>query len=218
MKVLCCAYRDWANKIYAHLEGRFSDITFIKVDSMEFDYSCIDQIKPDLILWYGWSKIIPNQILNKYYSVMLHPSLLPLYRGGSPIQNQIINGETVSAVTLFKMDEGIDTGDIIYQKPFDLDGDLEDILTRITDIGYSLTCEMLKNFPNLNLTKQNNLNSSFFKRRNPSQSEITLQELSGSNAKKIYNKIRALQDPYPNAFLRFSDGSKLFLTKSHYER
>jgi len=185
---------------------------------MEFDYSCIDQIKPDLILWYGWSKIIPNEILNKYYSVMLHPSPLPLYRGGSPIQNQIINGETVSAVTLFKMDEGIDTGDIIYQKPFDLDGDLEDILARIIDVGLSLTYEMLKNFPNLNLTKQDNLNSSFFKRRNPSQSEITLQELSGSNAKNIYNKIRALQDPYPNAFLRFSDGSKLFLTKSHYEK
>ena len=49
---------------------------------------------------------------------MLHPSPLPKYRGGSPIQNQIINGESKSAVTLFKINNKIDQGDIIYQKEF----------------------------------------------------------------------------------------------------
>ena len=77
---------------------------------------------------------------------------------------------------------------------------------------------MIADFPNLTLKKQNNSICSSFKRRTPKQSEITFEELSRSNAKDIYNKIRALQDPYPNAFLRFKDGSKLYLTKSHYEK
>lgn len=218
MKILCCTYRDWANKIYHSLEQKFTDKTFIKINSMDFDYGHIETIKPDLILWYGWSKIIPNTLLKKYYSVMLHPSPLPLYRGGSPIQNQIINGEEVSAVTLFKMNEGIDTGDIISQVPLSLKGDLEEIFARITDLGINQTRKMILDFPNLKLKKQNNCISSLFKRRTPSQSEITFEELSRSNAKDIYNKIRALQDPYPNAFLRFKDGSKLYLTKSHYEK
>ena len=218
MKILCCTYRDWANKIYHSLEQKFTDKTFIKINSMDFDYGHIETIKPDLILWYGWSKIIPNALLKKYYSVMLHPSPLPLYRGGSPIQNQIINGEEVSAVTLFKMNEGIDTGDIISQVPLSLKGDLEEIFARITDLGTNQTRKMILDFPNLKLKKQNNCISSLFKRRTPSQSEITFEELSRSNAKDIYNKIRALQDPYPNAFLRFKDGSKLYLTKSHYEK
>lgn len=218
MKILCCTYRDWANKIYHSLEQKFVDKTFIKINSMDFDYSHIETIKPDLILWYGWSKIIPNTLLKKYYSVMLHPSPLPLYRGGSPIQNQIINGEQVSAVTLFKMDEGIDTGDIISQVPLCLKGDLEEIFARITELGTNQTRKMIADFPNLKLKKQNNSICSSFKRRTPKQSEITFEELSRSNAKDIYNKIRALQDPYPNAFLRFKDGSKLYLTKSHYEK
>ena len=123
---------------------------------MDFDYGHIGTIKPDLILWYGWSKIIPNTVLKKYYSVMLHPSPLPLYRGGSPIQNQIINGEEVSAVTLFKMDEGIDTGDIISQLPLSLKGDLEEIFARITELGTNQTRKMIADFPNLTLKKQNN--------------------------------------------------------------
>lgn len=218
MKILCCTYRDWANKIYHSLEQKLTDKTFIKINSMEFDYGHIETIKPNLILWYGWSKIIPKALLKKYYSVMLHPSPLPLYRGGSPIQNQIINGEEVSAVTLFKMDEGIDTGDIISQVPLSLKGDLQEIFARIVQLGTNQTRKMITDFPNLKLKKQDNSISSSFKRRTPSQSEITFEELSRSNAKDIYNKIRALQDPYPNAFLRFKDGSKLYLTKSYYEK
>ena len=49
---------------------------------------------------------------------MLHPSPLPKFRGGSPIQNQIIRGEKISAVTIFKINKIIDGGDIYFQKNF----------------------------------------------------------------------------------------------------
>ena len=175
MKILCCTYRDWANKIYHSLEQKLTDKTFIKINSMEFDYGHIETIKPDLILWYGWSKIIPKALLKKYYSVMLHPSPLPLYRGGSPIQNQIINGEEVSAVTLFKMDEGIDTGDIISQVPLSLKGDLQEIFARIVQLGTNQTRKMITDFPNLKLKKQDNsISSSFIIKLEPCKTLIQM--------------------------------------------
>jgi len=217
MKIVCCTYRDWAKKIYDFLESHFSqEHEFIRINSKkEYDQLNLTKENPDLILWYGWSWIIPKDILNKYYCVMLHPSPLPKYRGGSPIQNQIINGETTSAVTLFKIDEGIDTGDIIYQKSFLLKGDLKDVFNFITNIGIKLSVKMLNNFHNLKLIPQNNNNSTYFKRRTPNQSEITIKEIRDYTAEDLYNKIRALQDPYPNAFIRCKDGTKLYLTKAH---
>ena len=216
MKIICCTYRDWAKEIYRFLEYHFQEHDFIMVNSKEeLSYSDIMCENPDLILWYGWSWIIPESILDKYYSVMLHPSPLPKYRGGSPIQNQIINGETKSAVTLFKMDKGIDTGDIIAQKEFLLQGDISDIFQYITSIGINLSVNMIENFSTLKLTPQDNSKATYFKRRTPKQSEITIEEINNSSSLDLHNKIRALQYPYPNAFIKCKDGSKLYLTKSH---
>jgi len=216
MKILCCTYREWAKNIYDNLENELSSHQFIRINSKEeYENTNIDLISPDVILWYGWSWIIPNSILTKYYSIMLHPSPLPKYRGGSPIQNQIINGETRSAVTLFKMDEGVDTGDVIFQKSFPMEGGLDEIFNYIIQIGTNLSINMFNNFLNLKLKPQDNSNSTYFKRRTPCQSEITIEEIQTSTPKKLYNKIRALQHPYPNAFIKCKDGKKLYLTNSH---
>jgi len=216
MKIICCTHREWAKEIYKSLKCRLSEHDFILFNSKEeFSESRIYNEKPDLILWYGWSWMVSEDILTKYYSVMLHPSPLPKYRGGSPIQNQIINGEEKSAVTLFKMNEGVDKGDIIYQKPFSLSGDLCEVLSRISAIGTDLSIKMIKNFKNLQLVRQNSSKSTYFKRRCPEQSEITLEHLKKHTAGQLHNKIRALQSPYPNAFIKCSDGSKLYLVKSH---
>jgi methionyl-tRNA formyltransferase len=220
MKIVCCTYRDWAKKIYVNIKKEYVNHKFLMVNSKEeLIIEKIINFNPDLILWYGWSWIIKNNFLTDYFSVMLHPSPLPKYRGGSPIQNQIINGESESAVTLFKMDEGIDTGNILYQEEFSLEGDLNNIFDRIIILGTKLTKNLILDFsPNLKGIKQDNLKSSYYKRRTPSQSEITLKDLEEGTAKKFYNKIRGLQDPYPNAYIKFKDGSKLYLTKSYYDK
>ena len=82
----------------------FSDIDFKIICSKQtYNENIIHEYVPDMILWYGWSWIISEKIIENYFCVMLHPSPLPKYRGGSPIQNQIIRGEKYSKVTLFKM-------------------------------------------------------------------------------------------------------------------
>ena len=62
------------------------------------------------------------------------------------------------------------------------------------------------------------MQSTFFKRRTPDQSEITLKDFKTHSAKDLHNKIRALQDPYPNAFIKCADGKKLYLKLSEYEK
>lgn len=71
----------------------------------------------DLIVVVAYGKILPPTILSstKYGCVNVHASLLPKFRGASPIQSAILEGETVTGVTTMQMDEGVDTGDILMQ-------------------------------------------------------------------------------------------------------
>jgi methionyl-tRNA formyltransferase len=140
---------------------------------------------------------------------MLHPSPLPKYRGGSPLQNQIIRGETKSAVTIFLMDEGIDTGPIAKQKELDLSDTLNDIFERISVIGLQLTLEIVRE--GLRVHEQDEEQASYFSRRKPEDSEITIDELTSQSSLYLYNKIRMLQDPYPNPYIVTSDGKKLII-------
>ncbi len=214
-KILCITYRSWATEIYNSLFRSFPNHDFkIINDKSDFNESIIYEFNPDIILWYGWSWIVPDKILEKYTSLCLHPSPLPKYRGGSPIQNQIINGEEYSAVTIFKMAKGLDDGDIISQSTFSLEGDITEIFKRISDIGFASTYDIIdKGF---SLKEQDHKQATIFKRRKPSDSEITIDEIKNNTAEYLYNKIRMLTDPYPNAYIKCKDGTKLFLTKSYY--
>ncbi len=205
MKVCCVGYRDWALKIYSSLENEFD--TLVIRSKKEYSEEIIRKYNPDYVLFYGWSWIIDKKLLEDYTCIMLHPSPLPKYRGGSPIQNQIINGEKDSAVSLFIMDQGIDTGDLIAQEYLFLEGQLSDILDRIIQIGIRLTLNFLKNgFTRL---RQDENQATFFPRRRPSENEITIEELLKKNGEYLYNKIRMLQDPYPNSYIKTADGKKL---------
>ena len=214
MNIVCIGYRDWALEIYKSLPQLHPNKNFIILNNPP-NLDLLPLMNPDLILWYGWSDIISSSYLDNYNSIMLHPSPLPKYRGGSPIQNQIINGETISSVTLFKMDQDIDTGGIIEQKEFSLEGNLNDILNRIINLGITLTNNLINNYPDIILLPQDDNESSYFKRRKPFQSEITIEEIENTTAKKLYNKIRALQDPYPNAYITCKNNTKLYITHSH---
>ena len=215
-KILCITYRSWATEIYNSLMRALPSHDFkIITNKFDFDESIIDEFNPDIILWYGWSWIVPDRILDKYTSLCLHPSPLPKYRGGSPIQNQIINGEKISAVTIFKMGKGLDDGDIISQSIFSLEGDIKDIFKRMSDLGFSSTFDIItKGFF---LREQDHKQATLCKRRKLSDSEITINEIKNNTAEYLHNKIRMLTDPYPNAYIKCKDGSKLYLIKSYYK-
>jgi methionyl-tRNA formyltransferase len=209
-KILCVGYREWALNIYNKIAQNYNDgdVTIIASHD-EYNDFFVKEYNPDFILFYGWSWMVSEDIISNYKCIMLHPSKLPKYRGGSPIQNQIIRGVKKSAVTLFIMNENMDSGNIVFQESMSLSGSIDDIFNRIERLGYKGTKQFLDN--PINGFKQIEGDATYFKRRTKQQSEITLKELKEQPAIYIYNKIRMLQDPYPNAFFKSKDGVKIAL-------
>ena len=147
IKIVYCGYRKWSFDILKNLadaqnkhnfkisciitsKEKESNFTFPGIKTFEINppdigkgrvYEKLKLLNPDLFLFYGWSWMVPKNILALAKCVCLHPSPLPRYRGGSPLQHQIINGERKSAVTLFYIGEALDSCDILIKKPFSLD-------------------------------------------------------------------------------------------------
>ncbi len=94
-------------------------------DTLAKHFTLVDSLSDaDLVVVAAYGKILTKSELNspKYGCINIHPSLLPKYRGPSPIQATILNGDVVSGITVIKMDEEIDHGPIIYQDQFALSG------------------------------------------------------------------------------------------------
>ncbi len=83
----------------------------------------IKALAPDLIVETAYGQYIPKEIIDipKYGIINVHPSLLPKYRGATPINQAILNGDTVTGVTTMQVDEGMDTGDIILSDEIEID-------------------------------------------------------------------------------------------------
>lgn len=215
MRIVCIGYRDWALRIYSRLQHSVEHEVIIVKSDKKLDYGLLYSLGPDLVLFYGWSWTIPVEILKQFKCLMLHPSDLPKFRGGSPIQNQILSGVNKSKITIFQMTEEIDAGPIIIQKPIDLSGSMIEIFTQMENLGLEATLAFLAD--GITYTQQNDDQATYHKRRTPAESEITWDEFKTSSARQIHDKIRSLQDPYPNAFIRMADGSKLILKQSQVE-
>ena len=165
--------------------------------------------KPEIIFFPDWSWIIPNEIISNYKCICFHESNLPKFRGGSPIQNQIIRGVTKTKTTAFIMNEKIDAGDIILQKNLSLEGSIQEIFSRMAENDYSLILKIING--KYRRKKQSGKPTSY-SRRKPKDSE--LKSLNHSK-NYLYNFIRMLEDPYPNAFIRIGK-QKLIFKKAIY--
>ena len=89
------------------------------------EYEYILNKKPDVIITAAYGQIVPKQMLiyPDYGCINVHGSLLPKYRGASPIQSAIMNGDKITGITLMYMEEGLDTGNIIHAKEIPIEDD-----------------------------------------------------------------------------------------------
>ena len=126
------------------------DIPVFQPNSLRNDesFEMIKSCAPDLIVVVAYGKILPKRVLElpKYGCINVHASLLPKYRGAAPIQWAVINGEKVSGVTTMRMDEGLDTGDMILKEevtlaPDETGGSLFD---RLAEVGAKLAVQTLQ--------------------------------------------------------------------------
>ena len=206
MKIYCVGYRSWALNIYKILKKNTNHKFKVK-NKKKISIKEINKFNPSYILFYGWSDKVPYFLTKKYFCIMLHPSPLPKFRGGSPIQNQIIRNIKITKVTLFKMNHKMDAGPILLTQSLSLEGHIKDIFERLTKIGVNLTLKIFKK--KYTLKAQNEKLVTVYKRRLPSESELTIQEIKNKNSKYLYNKIRMLEDPYPNAYIKTKEGKKI---------
>ena len=216
-KIGLCFYRDWGLEIAEKLELEFADlhIEFVSIKDNKDLISFIENEKsPANLFFIGWSEIIEKEFVDQHNCYCLHPSLLPKFKGGSPFQNQMINGADKSGITIFKMDEYIDNGPIFYQAEFDIKNlELDDFIKLTTIYGFvgfkQLTEKIIYN-NKITLNEQSG-ESSYFKRRTPSVSEITFDEIQSKLAIDLKNKVNSLKEPYPLAYISCKEGTKLYL-------
>lgn len=216
MKILFCGYRDWAIQVFDVLSfwSSLNGYHLSLATNPEAFNIHTNRTSFDITILVGWSEILPAKYVESNYTVVIHPSDLPEYAGGSPIQHQIIDGLTKTKATLLKASAKIDAGPIIDKEDLSLEGDLKNVFSNLADASFELLRRFLLTYPKHQETKQDR--SSLKKRRTPEMSEIKLEDFKLSTAQEIYNKIRALQDPYPNAFVVCGDGSKLYLTEASH--
>ena len=119
----------------------------------------LDELKPELIVVTAYGRILPPYIINytKYGCINVHASLLPKYRGAAPIQWAIINGESETGVSIMKMDEGLDTGDVLHvvKTPIGEYETAEELFERLSKIGGEALVETIKNIDKITPVPQN---------------------------------------------------------------
>jgi len=207
MNYVFCAYRDYSLEIFKKIKTKYKNFVLI-TDPKLLTFKKIKKIDPKYIFFPDWSWIVPNEIINNYDCICFHESNLPKFRGGSPIQNQIIRGIKKTKTTAFLMTEHLDQGDILLQRNLSLEGTLNDIFSQMIKNDYEMIVKILQG--KFKKRKQSG-RPTYFKRRKPEDSE--LKNLNHSK-KFIYNFIRMLSDPYPNAFLKVGDKKMVFKAAS----
>lgn len=203
-KYLFCCYREHFIKLYEDKLKKLPYDIVLLTDNNALTLDYIKKINPRYIFFPDWSWVISREIVEGYDCICFHEAPLPMFRGGSPIQNQIIRGIKNTKLTAFKMDEGIDTGDILLQEELSLEGHLKEILARITELVYIMVVKIIQG--KFTIRKQEG-ESSFYRRRTPEESR--LPDLK-PDIGYLYDFIRMLEDPYPNAYLEIDDKTVVF--------
>ena len=126
------------------------DIPVFQVKKIRDDYSFVEEKKPDLIITCAYGQLVPQGLLNipPLGCLNVHGSLLPKYRGASPIQQALINGDEESGVTIMEMIFRMDAGKMFHKKVVDVlvDDNYDSLSEKIKKIGLEALLEMLPGY------------------------------------------------------------------------
>jgi len=173
----------------------------------------IKELNPDIIIVIAYGLIIPKSILEipKIGCFNLHGSLLPRWRGAAPIQRAIIEGDNKTGITFMKMDEGLDTGDIVLSKEINIDSNdnhqsLEDKLSNLGAESFEEFLELIEK--NRDFVQQNNDLATYAKKIEKSETRLDWNE----SAEKIIRRINSYS-PNPGAWFEFK-GKRIKILKA----
>ena len=157
----------------------------------------IKELNPDFIIVAAYGQILPKDILDIAPCINLHASLLPKYRGASPIQESLLNNDIYTGVTSMLMEEGLDSGDILGLQYLKITATMEvsAAFDKLSQIAAKLTIATLDNFENIRPIKQNESEVSFCKKIKKEDGLVDFFD-----AKKLYLKYKAYSY-WPGIFL-----------------
>jgi len=213
--IIFAGYRKWSIEIFNNMQKKYPSTNWYLADNQEKlkDLFSIENV--DVVILAGWSWILSEDQVNSKMVVGLHPSDLPDYAGGSPIQNQILDGLIDSKMTLFKLNSEIDTGDFIYKERMSLSGTMKEIFEEMTRSGICVLERFILNYPDIKFIKQPGAGKKC-RRIKSAMSKISREQVENMTNLELYNCIRCRQDPYPNVFLEDETG-KLFFKDVKFE-
>lgn len=161
----------------------------------------IRSLRPDIIFVFGWSQLVSSAVLEipPKGCVGTHPALLPKNRGRHPLIWALVEGLTESGLTFFYLDEGADSGDILWQRPFPitLEDDARSLYDKIKNLASIAIAEFLPQLTEANPQRrvQNHDEASYWRKRDKSDGELHWNLPTVTS----YNLIRALAAPYVGA-------------------
>ncbi|ASF18380.1 MULTISPECIES: methionyl-tRNA formyltransferase [Staphylococcus] len=165
-------------------------------------------LEADLIVTAAFGQILPESLLNapKLGAINVHASLLPKYRGGAPIHQAIMDGQTETGISIMYMVKKLDAGDIISQQAIEIEhqDDVGTMHDKLSFLGAELLKETLPSIINgtNNRITQNESEASFATNISREQEKIDWYQ----SAEVIYNHIRGLS-PWPVAYTVMDDGN-----------
>jgi len=166
-------------------------------------YETILNLKPDFIVVAAFGQILPLNILSIAPCINLHASLLPLYRGASPVQQALLNGDYFTGITAMLMEEGLDSGPILGYRYFKIPPTMliDELMSKLSHDAAMITIETLINYEKLSPISQTKATSTHCKKIKKENGLIEL-----NNAIDVYNKFKAFHG-WPDIFL--ANGLKL---------
>lgn len=184
----------------------------LKQDSFK---ETIKALKPDFIIVAAFGQILPQEILDIAVCVNLHASMLPRYRGASPIQEALLHGDTTTGVTAMLMDAKMDTGAIIDTKRIDIAHEdvASTLFDKLTKAACDLTIDVIEHFDKHNVVAQDERHATYCKKISKHDGLVDFND-----AQLLFNKYRAYT-PWPGVFLesglKLKSIQLLDTTKSH---
>jgi len=160
-------------------------------------YEAIVEAKPDLIVVAAFGQLLPKSILEIAPCINLHASLLPQYRGASPVQQSLLHSDAFTGVTAMLMEEGLDSGPILGYRYFKIPETmlLPELMDRLSDDAAILTSQVIHRFDTLVPIEQNRAMATYCKKIKKSDGLVDF-----ISASKFYDKYRAFEG-WPGIFV-----------------
>jgi methionyl-tRNA formyltransferase len=192
---LVAGYKTWNRRIFDDEISNFPGRWLFIGEREQLTIPLLKKVKPRYIFFLHWSWLVPKEIIENYECICFHMSDVPYGRGGSPLQNQIMQGNRYTKLTALRMVSELDAGPVYIKEGLSLEGNAEEIYIRASYLSAKMIRYIIEECPE---PVMQNGDPTIFKRRKPSDSRIR----DACSLQALHDFIRMLDaDGYPLAFI-----------------